>query len=78
MGLIFIQILCTICQYPIDFCKKLNCIFYQGLGIKFHGPKGVGFIYINSDIKVDPLIDGGSQERNMRGVYLKLYGIIKP
>lgn len=43
---------------------------------KFHGPKGVGFLYVNSDIKINPLIYGGAQERNMRGGTENLYGII--
>jgi len=33
---------------------------------KFHGPKGIGFIYINGENKIAPFIYGGSQERNMR------------
>jgi len=33
---------------------------------KFHGPKGVGFMYINGENKIKPLLYGGSQERNMR------------
>lgn len=65
----------TICHYPIDL-QKTKLHFLSGAGHKFHGPKGVGFIYINSDIKVDPLIDGGSQERNMRGGTENLYGIV--
>lgn len=43
---------------------------------KFHGPKGVGFLYINSNVKVKPFIHGGAQERNMRGGTENLYGII--
>ncbi|MBX7182467.1 MAG: cysteine desulfurase [Bacteroidia bacterium] len=43
---------------------------------KFHGPKGVGFLYVNSEIKINPLIYGGAQERNMRGGTENLYGII--
>jgi cysteine desulfurase len=43
---------------------------------KFHGPKGIGFLYVNSAIKINPLIYGGSQERNMRGGTENLYGII--
>ena len=34
---------------------------------KFHGPKGVGFVYINEKNKVFPLIEGGEQERGIRG-----------
>ena len=43
---------------------------------KFHGPKGVGFLYINNKVKINPLIYGGSQERNMRGGTENVYGII--
>lgn len=43
---------------------------------KFHGPKGVGFLYINSNVKIKPFIHGGAQERNMRGGTENLYGIV--
>lgn len=43
---------------------------------KFHGPKGVGFLYINNRIKIKPFITGGAQERNMRGGTENVYGII--
>ncbi len=43
---------------------------------KFHGPKGVGFIYINNDNIIKPFIDGGAQERNMRGGTENVIGII--
>jgi cysteine desulfurase len=33
---------------------------------KIHGPKGVGFAYVRSGLKIKPLIQGGAQERNMR------------
>ena len=33
---------------------------------KIHGPKGVGFVYVRSNLKIKPLIQGGAQERNMR------------
>ncbi|NTW72528.1 MAG: cysteine desulfurase [Eubacteriaceae bacterium] len=33
---------------------------------KIHGPKGVGAVYIRKGLKIDPLIIGGGQERNMR------------
>ena len=48
----------------------------NGAAHKFHGPKGVGFLYISSRVKISPLIYGGSQERNMRGGTENLYGII--
>ena len=43
---------------------------------KFHGPKGVGFLYINHKVKIKPFIFGGSQERNMRGGTENVYGIV--
>lgn len=53
---------------PIDFLT--------GAAHKFHGPKGVGFIYINGKNKIRPLIHGGAQERNMRGGTENVYGIV--
>jgi cysteine desulfurase len=43
---------------------------------KFHGPKGVGFLYIKKDRKISPFLHGGSQERNMRGGTENVAGII--
>ena len=50
--------------------------FMVGSAHKFHGPKGIGFLYISPDIKIDPLIHGGAQERNMRGGTENVYGIV--
>ncbi|MDX1943148.1 MAG: cysteine desulfurase family protein [Saprospiraceae bacterium] len=65
----------TMGYFPIDV-SKTNISFLAGSAHKFHGPKGVGFIYINSENLIKPFIDGGSQERNMRGGTENLYGII--
>lgn len=43
---------------------------------KFHGPKGVGFMYIRKDKKIHPFVHGGAQERNMRGGTENVYGIV--
>ena len=43
---------------------------------KFHGPKGVGFLYVRKDKKIHPFIHGGAQERNMRGGTENVIGII--
>lgn len=43
---------------------------------KFHGPKGVGFMFVRKDKKFSPFISGGSQERNMRGGTENTYGIV--
>ena len=42
---------------------------------KFHGPKGAGFLYINSDIKISPIIFGGGHQRGMRAGTLNTSGI---
>ena len=55
----------TMAHYPIDL-QKINVDFITGSAHKFHGPKGVGFIYISDNIDIEPFISGGSQERNMR------------
>jgi cysteine desulfurase len=33
---------------------------------KFHGPKGIGVLYIRAGIKIDPILHGGGQEGDMR------------
>jgi cysteine desulfurase len=43
---------------------------------KFHGPKGIGMMYIRKDKKIQSFIQGGPQERNMRGGTENVYGII--
>ncbi|MBQ5734423.1 MAG: cysteine desulfurase NifS [Lachnospiraceae bacterium] len=52
-------------QVPIDV-KELNIDLMSASGHKINGPKGIGFIYIKSGINIEPLIDGGAQERNRR------------
>ncbi len=65
----------TMGHYDIDL-SRVKVHFVTCAAHKFHGPKGVGFLYINGDIKVNPFIYGGSQERNMRGGTENLYGIV--
>ena len=62
-------------HFPIDL-SKTQVHFITGAAHKFHGPKGVGFLYINSDLSIKPFIDGGGQERNMRGGTENCYGIV--
>ncbi|MFL2571091.1 MAG: cysteine desulfurase family protein [Parvicellaceae bacterium] len=56
--------------------KEINIDFVTCAAHKFHGPKGVGFLYIKKNTKINQLITGGSQERNQRGGTENLYGII--
>ena len=65
----------TVGHYKIDLRKK-PVHFATGAGHKFHGPKGVGILYINDNIKIKPVIFGGGQERNMRAGTENLYGIV--
>lgn len=55
--------------------SKLKVSFLVCAAHKLHGPKGVGFLYINHKVKINPMIYGGSQERNMRGGTENVYGI---
>ncbi|UZR92376.1 cysteine desulfurase family protein [Chondrinema litorale] len=43
---------------------------------KFHGPKGVGILYMKKDSRTVPFITGGGQEREMRGGTENVYGIV--
>ncbi len=65
----------TVGHYPIDL-RKTPVHFISGSGHKFHGPKGVGILYINDNVKIHPLIIGGGQERNMRAGTENVYGIV--
>ena len=64
----------TMSHYKFDL-QKINVHFITGAAHKFHGPKGNGFLYINSDIKINSLISGGGQERNLRAGTENVYGI---
>ena len=51
----------------IDFDLKSTNIDLLGVsGHKFHAPKGIGALYVKSDVIIPPLIVGGHQERGMR------------
>ncbi|OGX82587.1 cysteine desulfurase [Hymenobacter lapidarius] len=56
--------------------QQLKTHFLVGSAHKFHGPKGVGFLYTRSGVQVSPLIHGGSQERNARSGTENVYGIV--
>lgn len=62
-------------HYPLDL-TRLQIDFVTAAAHKFHGPKGIGFLYINHNTKIKPLIYGGAQERNMRGGTENVYGIV--
>ena len=62
-------------HYPHDL-TKLQIDFITGAAHKFHGPKGAGFLYVNHNMKINPFLYGGAQERNMRGGTENVYGIV--
>ncbi len=65
----------TVGHFPFDL-RNTPVHFITGAGHKFHGPKGVGILYINENVKIHPFIHGGGQERNMRAGTENLYGIV--
>lgn len=65
----------TVGHFPFDL-RNTPVHFITGGGHKFHGPKGVGLLYINENVRISPYIHGGSQERNMRAGTENLYGIV--
>lgn len=61
-------------KYEIDV-NKTPVSFLTGTAHKFHGPKGVGFFYMNDENIIPPFIHGGAQERNMRAGTENVIGI---
>jgi len=65
----------TVGHYKIDLAHlKVHAI--TGAAHKFHGPKGIGLMYVRKGSKVGKYIHGGAQERGMRGGTENVYGII--
>ena len=65
----------TFAHFPIDL-SIINIHAINASAHKFHGPKGVGFIYLNGERQIQPLLQGGGQERNMRGGTENVAGIV--
>ena len=64
----------TIGKYAVSF-QNSKIHFASCSAHKFHGPKGVGFLYLNGEVPIKPYIHGGGQERNMRSGTENIYGI---
>jgi cysteine desulfurase len=65
----------TVGHYPLRLTES-GVHLISGAGHKFHGPKGVGILYVSDDIMIAPLIYGGGQERNKRAGTENVYGIV--
>ena len=65
----------TVGHFPFDL-RTLPVHFITGSAHKFHGPKGVGILYINENVRIKPFVHGGGQERNMRAGTENVYGIV--
>jgi cysteine desulfurase len=65
----------TVGHFAFDL-RNTPVHFITGAAHKFHGPKGVGILYINENVRIKPFVHGGGQERNMRAGTENLYGIV--
>ncbi len=65
----------TVGHFPFDL-RNTPVHFITGAAHKFHGPKGIGLLYINENVRIKPFVHGGSQERNMRAGTENIYGIV--
>ena len=65
----------TVGHFPFNL-RNTPVHFITGAAHKFHGPKGVGLLYINENVKIQPFIFGGGQERNMRAGTENIYGVV--
>ena len=62
-------------HYNLDL-QKIKIDFLVASAHKFHGPKGIGFAYINKNNKIKPLIFGGSQEKGCRAGTESVHNIV--
>lgn len=65
----------TVGHYPLNL-SEIGVHFVSGAGHKFHGPKGVGILYVHPLLKIQPLLYGGGQERSLRAGTENVYGIV--
>src|SRR5690606_19463912 len=65
----------TVGHYAFDV-RDLDIDFMTCSAHKFHGPKGIGFLFVNENLQLKPIITGGAQERNMRAGTENIYGIV--
>ncbi|WP_442266955.1 cysteine desulfurase family protein [Tenacibaculum sp. ZS6-P6] len=62
-------------HFHIDL-KKLNIDFLVASAHKFHGPKGVGFLYVRKNLSFKSMFFGGGQEKGKRSGTENLHSIL--
>ena len=62
--------------YNNQLTQEMNIDMLSASGHKFHGPKGIGFLYVSNKVKIGSFIHGGSQERSRRAGTHNVPGII--
>lgn len=65
----------TVAHLKIDL-SVVPIHFITASAHKFHGPKGVGFMYMKKDFRVQPLFEGGAQEKEFRAGTENISGIM--
>lgn len=55
--------------------KRMGIDMLSVSGHKIHGPKGIGFLYIDENVKIKPIIYGGGQQHGMRSGTINVPGI---
>ena len=65
----------TIGNIPVDV-KELNVDLLSLSAHKFHGPKGVGALYVRNGVNIDNLLHGGGQEKRRRASTENIAGIV--
>lgn len=65
----------TVAHFPLDV-QDYKIHYMSGSAHKFHGPKGIGFLYVRKDVRIEPQILGGGQERGFRSGTENVAGIV--
>ena len=56
--------------------SEINIDFFAASAHKFHGPKGVGFLFVRKGTVINPMIFGGAQEKGLRAGTESVHNII--
>ena len=63
------------CHVPLDV-ERMHIDLLSASGHKFHGPKGVGLLYVRKGVKIATFMDGGAQEKKRRAGTTNVPGIV--